>query len=136
MYQILLSIHSYWRWGVLISLLFSCIKSGIDFRKNHGYSAVDELVRKVTVSIIHVQLLLGFTIYFISPLVAFFFKNVNEGLHLREIRFFAIEHSLMMVVSIVIVTIGAVKIKRKETSKLKHKATLIWCFQLRYLLFY
>jgi len=126
MYQTLLTIHSYWRWLVLISLLFSIAKAIVDYRNNKNYSSFDEFVRKVTVSIFHLQLILGFTLYFISPLVALFFSNMSEGIHLREIRFFAMEHSLMMFISIIIVTIGAVKIKHKKTSKSKYKSTFIW----------
>ena len=51
---------------------------------------------------------------------------MSKGIQLREVRFFAMEHSLMMFVSIVIVTIGVVKVKHKKTSKQKHKTTLIW----------
>jgi hypothetical protein len=126
MYQTLLSIHSYWRWLVLISLLFIIMKSLIAYKKNKNYSNMDSLIRKLTISIAHIQLILGFTIYFVSPFVKLFFKDMSVGLHLREVRFFAIEHSLMMLISIVLVTIGAVKIKRKKTSQLKHKTTYIW----------
>jgi len=126
MYHFLLIIHSYWRWLVLISLLFSIIKALLSYKKNNEYTHLDALLRKVTVSLFHIQLILGFVIYFLSPIVSLFFNNMSEGIHLREVRFFAMEHSLMMFVSIVIVTIGAVKVKHKNTSKQKHKATLIW----------
>ena len=105
---------------------FSIVKAAIDYRKNKGYTNFDSRLRKITISIFHIQLILGVTLYFISPLVQFFFNDMTEGIHSREIRFFAMEHSLMMFISIIIVTVGAVKIKRKKTSVLKHKATLVW----------
>jgi hypothetical protein len=126
MYQILLTVHSYWRWLVLISLLFCIIKSFIDFRKGNVYSNFDGLLRKITISIVHIQLILGVLLYTVSPFVKFFFMDISSGLHLREVRFFAIEHSLMMGVSIVLITIGAVKTKRKTDDNQKHRTTLIW----------
>ena len=126
MYQTLLIFHSYWRWLVLLSIIFSILKAIYGFRKRSEYSNFDGVIRKITISIIHIQLILGFIIYFISPFVSTFFSNVSDGLHLREVRFFAIEHSLMMFVSIVLITIGAVKVKRKSSSLLKNKATIVW----------
>lgn len=126
MYQTLLIFHSYWRWLVLLSIIFSILKAFYGFRKRSEYSNFDGVIRKITISIIHIQLILGFIIYFISPFVTTFFSNVSDGLHLREVRFFAIEHSLMMFVSIVLITIGAVKVKRKSSSLLKNKATIVW----------
>jgi len=126
MYQTLLTIHSYWRWLVLISLLFSISKSVIGFRRNNPYSNFDGLVRKVTVSITHIQLILGFILYGISPFIKLFFNDVSTGLHLREVRFFSIEHSLMMLISITLITIGAVKVKHKNKDSQKHKTIVIW----------
>jgi len=126
MYQIVLTTHSYWRWLVLISLLFCITKSIIQLRRDNPYSNFDVLVRKVTISITHIQLILGFILYGISPFIKLFFNDISAGLHLREVRFFSIEHSLMMLVSIVLITIGAVKVKRKNNDSQKHKTILIW----------
>lgn len=126
MYQTLLIAHSYWRWLVLISLLFMVVKSFVGYKKGDKYSNTDNLIRILVVSIAHIQLLLGLVIYTLSPFVSYFFNDVSSGLHLREVRFFAIEHSLMMVISVVLITIGSIKSKRKTNDVLKHKTVLIW----------
>jgi len=96
------------------------------FRRNNPYSNFDVLIRKITISICYIQLILGFSLYFISPLVTLFFSNISDGIHLREILFFAMEHSLMMFISITLITIGTVKVKRKNNDQQKHKTILIW----------
>ena len=126
MYQDLLIIHSYWRWLVLISLFFISLKSFVEHRKNTNYSNTDSLIRKLTVSIVHIQLILGLLLYVVSPFVNLFFKDIGVGLQLREARFFSIEHSLMMLISIALITIGSVKVKRRKTNSRKHKTTYVW----------
>jgi len=126
MHQFFLHIHSYWRWLVLVSMLIIVLKSIIGYKSNSDYNSKDATLRKVTVSILHIQFILGSIIYSFSPLVKTFFKNISENIHEREIRFFAIEHSLMMLIAIVIVTIGAVKVKKQPDIKLQHKTTYVW----------
>ena len=126
MHQILLHIHSYWRWLVLVAILIIVIKSIIGYKSDSIYNSKDGILRKIVISILHIQFILGSIIYSFSPLVKTFFKNISENIHEREIRFFAIEHSLMMLVAIVIVTIGAVKVKKQSDSKLKYQTTYVW----------
>ena len=56
----------------------------------------------------------------------YFMKNFKEAVHQKDIRFFGMEHSIMMVVAIVLITIGSVIAKRKSTDQDKFKTVAIW----------
>ena len=126
MYITLLTIHSLFRWLVLINLLCVVYRSYSAWYFGKPYSKFDIILRQITTTIAHIQLILGVWLYCISPVVDYFLHNFNEAVHQREIRFFGMEHSLMMFTAIVIMTIGSVLVKRKLTDKGKFKTQAIW----------
>lgn len=126
MYSILLSLHSLVRWLVLASLLYAIINSYLGWRRQREFSGTDNAIRHWTATIVHIQFMLGIALYFLSPIVSYFHNNFKEAVHLREIRFFGMEHSLMMFIAITIITIGSAKAKCKKTDKEKFKTMAIW----------
>lgn len=126
MYSTLLSLHSLVRWFVLASLLFAIFCAYKGWLSKKQFSKFDNSVRHWTATIAHIQIVIGLLLYFVSPIIDYFLHNYNEAVHLREIRFFGMEHSLMMLTAIVIITIGSAKAKRKQTDTEKFKTMAIW----------
>ncbi len=126
MYLILLAIHSLFRWLVVISLLYAIYRAYKGWYLGNSFSKQDNFIRHTTATIAHVQFILGIWLYFISPVVNYFLHNFKDAVHLREIRFFGMEHSLMMFTAVVFITIGSAKAKRKLTDKEKFETILIW----------
>ena len=126
MYQILLSFHSLWRWLVVLSLIFAIYRTYVGWFTGKPFLKFDNNVRHITATIAHVQLILGLCLYFISPVIDYFLDHYKEAVHDREIRFFGMEHSIMMLAAITIITIGSVIAKRKDNDKEKFKALAIW----------
>lgn len=125
-YTLLLAIHSFFRWIVLTGLLLALVQAYRGWLAEKPYTAFQNTIRHTTATIAHIQLLLGLSLYFISPLVKYFLQNFKEAVHDREIRFFGMEHSLMMVLAVTIITIGSVLAKRKTNDKEKFKTQAIW----------
>lgn len=126
MYPVILAIHSLIRWLVLISLTYAIYRSHNGLKTNKSFSKFDNSVRHNTATIAHIQLIFGVWIYFISPLIAYFYSNFSDALHQREIRFFGMEHSVMMLSGIIILTIGSAKAKRQTNDLEKYKTILTW----------
>ena len=63
---------------------------------------------------------------FYQPIIDYFLHHYKDAVHQSEIRFFGMEHSLMIIIAIVIITIGSAKAKRKLTDKEKYKTMAIW----------
>lgn len=126
MYLSLLALHSLIRWLVLLSLLFAIYRAYRGWLTNRPFTKFDNAVRINTATIAHIQLLIGIGLYFISPIIDYFLRNFKEAIHQREIRFFGMEHSTMMLIAIVLITIGSAKAKRKQTDKEKFRVLAIW----------
>ncbi len=126
MYPLLLALHSLFRWLVLSSLLFAIYRAYKGWLTNKLFSKFDNTVRHTTATIAHIQLILGLCLYFVSPVINYFLHHYKNAVHQREIRFFGMEHSVMMLTAIVIITLGSASSKRRVTGKEKFKTMAIW----------
>lgn len=126
MFATLLILHSIIRWLVLLALITGIIRSYYALKTGKLYTQGDRFLGISCLSIAHVQLLIGISLYCLSPIVSYFLQNFTTGVHLREIRFFGMEHSLMMLIAVCVITIGTVKVKAKKTDREKFKTILIW----------
>ena len=125
MYPYLLAFHSLFRWLVLLSILFAIYRSYQGWMNAAVYSKFDDAVRHWSATIAHVQLILGITLYFVSPLIEYFLHHFREAVHEREIRFFGMEHSLMMILSIIVIAISSMVSKRQSPGTKKFRALAI-----------
>jgi H+/gluconate symporter-like permease len=126
MYSILLALHSLIRWFVLASLLLAIFQAYKGWFTKRTFSRSDNQLRHWTATIAHIQLCVGLWLYFVSPIIDYFLHHYETAVHQREIRFFGMEHNLMMILAIVIITIGSMKAKRKPTDVEKHKTMALW----------
>jgi hypothetical protein len=126
MFPVLLTLHSWVRWLVLMSLVVVIVRGYWGFRMNRSFSRWDTRARVLTVTIAHTQFLLGLVLYSFSPIVDYFLQNFNTAVHMREIRFFGLEHITMMVIAVGVLTIGSIKTKKKQTDREKFKTMLTW----------
>jgi hypothetical protein len=126
MYSILLSIHSILRWIVLFTIVYTLYRNYKGWFSNSRYTKRDNLTRHSTATIVHIQFLIGFCLYSISPIVNYFLHHFKEAIHERDLRFFGMEHSLMMLTSVICVTIGSMASKRKISATEKFKTMAIW----------
>src|SRR4051812_44239849 len=103
MYSSVLALHSVIRWFVLTSLLYATYRAFRGWKGNKVFTPFDNKVRHYTATIAHIQLIFGVWLYFISPVIDYFLKNFKDAVHQRDVRFFGMEHSLMMLVAIIVI---------------------------------
>jgi hypothetical protein len=125
MYVVILALHSFTRWLVLVSLVYAIYRSYRGWLGSKEYSFFDNGVRHWSATIAHVQLILGLWLYFISPVIDYFLHHYKEAVHEREIRFFGMEHSSMMILGIIVITISSILAKRQTNDKVKFKTLAI-----------
>ncbi|MHB9140576.1 MAG: hypothetical protein ACYC25_01720 [Paludibacter sp.] len=126
MYPILLILHSSLRWLILFSFLYALIRAYYGWLANQKFNKLDSKVLLITSSLAHLQLVIGIVLYFVSPVVSYFLHNFKTAVHQEQFRFFGMEHALMMLIAITIITIGSVIAKRKATDKGKFRTIAIW----------
>ena len=130
MYNILLNIHSVLRWVVLFFLVVTIIKSLIGWFGNETYKPADRKLSTLTLIFTHTQLIIGLILYFfLSPVVEQALQNMSNAMKQSELRFWAVEHLVGMIIAIILITIGHISMKRKSLHKAKFK-TLVGYFGL------
>lgn len=122
LYSILKHAHSGTRWLVLVFLLLALVAALIKMMNKKDYAGSDRLLGMLAMSFTHLQLLIGVVLYFISGKVVFSTESFKNDM----LRFFLVEHLLMMLVAIVLITIGYSKVKKANLSAVKLKRTAIF----------
>jgi len=126
MYETLIPFHSLIRWLLLVGLVYCLIKSILGLSAKLPYSKLDNIVRAAISGISHIQIVIGFTLYFKSPIVSYFRANTRQAIHYTDIAFFGVYHIAFMLIAILLITIGAAKAKRAVTDYEKHHKILWW----------
>lgn len=113
-------IHSYWAYLVLALLIITVIKAIMNMNKE--YTQQDLRLPLFTLIVSHIQLLIGLGWYFMSPAYkALKLNGMGESMKDGATRLLAVEHPIMMILAIVLITIGFSKHKKKTTDKAKFK---------------
>ena len=126
MYTTLLSLHSVFRWLLVIGVIYTLYRAYTGISGNKTFSSADAQTRKYTVIAAHIQLLIGLALYFLSPLTKYFMSNFSTAVKVREMRFYGMEHSIVMLLAIILITIGSAVSKKKDNDRAKFKALAIW----------
>ena len=102
MYEGLLHAHSGLRWIVLILIIINIFNAIGGLTGNKVYTSKDKKLSFYALIFTHIQALIGLALYFMSPKVQFSGNTMSNSM----LRFFTMEHTLMMLIAIVLVTIG------------------------------
>jgi len=123
MYEGLKHAHSGIRWIFLALLIYAVINAFIKWRGGKAYTEGDRKGGLFTFITSHIQLLLGFGLYFISPKVGSMSAEVMKN---ATARFFTVEHISMMILAIILISIGYSRAKKGVDSSAKFKRTFIF----------
>lgn len=126
MYNIIFHSHRgffYLFFGLLTVVL---LKSIYALLSDKNYSRFDEILKIITVSIGHLQLIAGIILYFTSPITKYFFQNFSEAIYQKEFLFFGLIHVILMLTGITLLTIGSAKVKQASSDRNKFKTLLTW----------
>lgn len=134
METMLLSIHNFMRWAVLIAGIYACYRAFTGWQGKKPFTAADNKSSLLFTMFCHLQLVLGLVMYFVSsPMTKAAMQDLGAAMKNSELRFWAVEHPLMMIIALVLITIGRAKSKRMADAVAKHK-TAFWFFAIGMLL--
>ncbi len=122
MYSGLLVSHSYLRYAVLALLLVVIFTSLLGWLNKRAYSSTDNKLSLFLFIGTHLQLLLGLLLYFVSPFVQFGSSTMKDA----TTRYWTVEHSTIMIIAIVLITMARVTAKKMTSSDAKHKRMFIF----------
>ncbi|MDX1751806.1 MAG: hypothetical protein R3259_01350 [Salinimicrobium sediminis] len=127
MYDTVQFIHSWWAYLVLLVLIITVILSLVGLTSKKDYGATDFRLALFTLIVSHIQLLIGIVLYFVAPWFKAF-GEVGMGGVMKDstLRLYLVEHPLIMIISVILITVGYSKHKKKLTSHPKFKTLSIF----------
>lgn len=126
MYTGLLHTHSFLRWIVLVLLVVATIKALSGWLGKKPYSAADNRLSLFTMIAVHLQLVAGTVLYFISDLVRAGWSDFGAAMKEPMLRFWAVEHNAGMLIAIILITLGRIKAKKTSEDISRHKKTALF----------
>ena len=120
MYTLIHKVHSCWIIFVLIILVIAILNSFVGRSKGREFSSKDLRISLFALIFSHIQFLIGFIIYFFSP---WYYKwgslgiiNVMKDV---KIRSYLVEHPIINIIAIGLITLGWSTHKRQNISSKK-----------------
>lgn len=115
-------IHSFAAWTLLLLLLISSVAAIVKRRREGTYGQGDKNLFLITMILSHVQLILGFVLFFTSQKVVFSDQTMSEAIY----RFFTVEHPVLMIIAVILITVGYSKSRKAAEDRLKFKRIYVY----------
>lgn len=124
MYTTLFGLHSGLRYIVLILLVLALLLAIVGLFGKKPYTETNRKINLFAMIFTHTQLLVGFVLYFFSPLLNY--SNMGEAMKDTTTRYWTVEHLVMMLFAIVLITIGHSRSKKAIEAINKHRAIALY----------
>ncbi|MBC7915499.1 MAG: cytochrome B [Pyrinomonadaceae bacterium] len=124
MYQTLLSAHSGFRYVVMLTLVAAIILALAGWLGGRKYTDGNKRINLFALISAHIQFLVGLTLYFLSPFVRT--DDMAAAMKEDSLRYWTVEHIVMMLVAIVLITIGYSKSKKIADDVAKHRTVAVF----------
>ncbi len=127
MEQGLVHAHSWLRWVLLFIAIVAIFSSLMGWLSNKSFTASNKRLGLFLTITADVQLLLGLLMYFFtSAITKSAFQDFGAAMKNAEIRFYAVEHILVMIIGVVLFHMGKSKVKKADSDIKKHKLSVIY----------
>jgi hypothetical protein len=115
------------RWLVLTALVLALIFALTGWAGKKEWTKRDKITGLVLTIFMDIQFLIGLILYaFVSPFTKAAFADFGAAMKNADLRFYAVEHILLMLIALVFVHIGKSKSKKLPEPWKKHRAAAIW----------
>lgn len=127
MYTLVLSLHSILRWAVLIAGLVVVVWEIAGWLGNRPWESINDRLGLIYTSLMDLQLLIGLLLYFVlSPLTRQAFQDFGAAMSNSALRFWAVEHILVMVIAVILAHVGRSRSKKAVDPRAKHRTAAIF----------
>jgi hypothetical protein len=117
LYQYINSVHSLCAYVVLIVLFLSTINALAGFFSKKEFTVKDLRLSLFTLIFSHIQLLLGLLLYAVTPRLMAWQMGAKIVMKNSLFRQLLVEHPLMNIIAVTLITIGWVKHKKQTTNR-------------------
>ncbi len=122
MYEIVQNAHSGWAYVVLGLLFIAAINALSGRFGNREFKKTDRLISLAALIAVHIQLLIALVLYFVSPLG----KDALGEMKNADLRLTSLEHPLLNIIGIILITVGWSRHKKMIESGQKFQAIALF----------
>jgi hypothetical protein len=122
MYQFIQKFHSGWAYLALLLLVIVVVNALIGMLSKREFTTGDRKVALFGLIGIHIQLVVGLILYFVSPLG---FASLGQMAD-KALRLTSLEHPLINIIAITLITVGWSKHKKLTSSTSKFKTFTVF----------
>jgi L-asparagine transporter-like permease len=124
MYNFLLGVHNLLRWIILLLLLLNLVRHFAAI--NRPFASIDKKLGLWLMIFAHIQLLIGLYQWFAGAWGLQNFENNGAAVMKNSTeRFFAVEHTVSMIIAIVLITIARGIYRKQLTDAKKHRRCIL-----------
>ncbi|HEY1009093.1 MAG: cytochrome B [Daejeonella sp.] len=124
MYNFFLGLHSGLRYIVLLLLAVAIVLSVTALFGKKDYTQTNRKINLFAMIATHTQLLAGLILYFFSPLVQY--GNMGEAMKNTLARYWTVEHAVLMLFAVALITVGHSRSKKDVAAVNKHRAIALY----------
>ena len=125
-YSVLLALHSWSRWLVLLFGLIAIYRAYVGWTGRRRFVGADNGMSAAFSGFIWLQVLIGFGLYFgLSPWGLNAMKQAG-AMKDPTARFFGMEHVVVMVLAAIVAQVGRIVVKKTSDDTLKHKKAFLY----------
>jgi hypothetical protein len=117
------SLHAIWRWVLLAAAILVVAKSLIGWLGKQPWTPLDDRLGLAYIITVDVQVLLGLIIWLFGPIGL---KTLTQAMGNPGLRFLALEHPILMLISLAFAHIGRSRSKRMDDPVAKHRTAFIF----------
>lgn len=122
MYEIIQKFHSGWAYLTLLILVVAVLNAVVGLVSKKEFVSKDRKIALFALIATHIQILVGVILYFVSPLGWASFGQMSD----KALRLTSLEHPLINIIAVVLITISWSKHKKMESSETKFKTFSIY----------
>lgn len=128
MYNGLVHLHNVIRWILLLLLVIALFRHMAGLGGKRPITKGDQKTDLFLMISAHVQLVLGLILWFVGPLGLSIFRNNAMGDIMKnaELRFWALEHLVGMLIAVVLITVGRRAVKSSLADTPRHRRAFIF----------
>lgn len=119
MYKGILDLHSYWAFAVLVFLFLAALNAFVGLSQKRAFLPKDRQIALMALIFTHLQFVFGLVLLFTSGKLQG--QSMKTIMGSSDLRLIAVEHPLINLIAIVLITIGWSTHKRATESSVKFK---------------
>ena len=119
MHSTLLILHSYFRWIVLLAGFVAAARMLAGWLRSLPWTESDRRAAVLFTIALDVQLLLGISLFLVSPLIRRAMSDITVAMRTADVRVFVAEHPAIMLLALALAHAGSVVTRKASTDGLK-----------------